>query len=616
MTIDQVVKNLISLKDDQKYIRQSCNTRPYNPVVILYFGDKALTSKENIENKMIRIWKQRAKAILHLKYDNNTLYDANDLNELDFKDLQNKINELLKCDKYFENFNNILFCIIMNTADYSSIDDFKRGFESYGILKSALSQLDYKSINFILFDDSLYIDKNYKNEVKRYLKNTLFENIYYDSLFFLNSRMYSGVNVNNEELATIAGIIIVLINSIGDDYIPQKDLLYCTQNDYMLTPAYSYKKKPTYQIAVIMMRALFEKISVYLADGERYPVQKFLEKISNGRKTDFFIDDFFCKYINEDLLDLDLIEYLPRDKEKLASLELPMDFDLINCRYYQLKQIVDKTADMILLPKIKELCKNNLDKFLEYFENLILDQISLSDAKETFKEKFIDEFVQQFDCEIPQECLLVRDYYLKYAKYFFAKLVKQNISELLNKIQKKCDKCLYDLNSLNQELLDNYFINQTDLTLNYYKKSVDDYVEKKDFAIKLRKYLNFSKEDDYRNSILNCVAKTTLDIMDTNKVFSYSLSEEMLYRVGKEKAEINSIIQAELMESVSDRVLFRSIVSSLSLLTEFIIIDKADTIFSYLEEVNRRDASGIFLDSGNNNEIEVLRLYKCDLSLF
>lgn len=609
--LNQLLDHLTRQLDNTVRTVTGIGNMPRNPMVILYMGNRAYEAKEKVNNVFRQVWKKRAEGILNLKVDQNDFFDQED--KLDLQDFWKEIDLLSEREECYQNMNDYFITMIFDVRDYKDLQSFEDSYKKINMIQEYIGTSLLFTMNIVMLDESAAGKNGITNSVKEYLKRILEENRNpYHSTVVLSNRLNSGTLLGEKRIHEnyrLIGNILLLANGVGAGYSAPINEIFPMSNDqtYYITASYSRIKRPNQKICESILYKVLEKLEEKQKQGQKLSREELINKlgISGGKLK--FISEYFQNEIKNNLPDMELLEYFPRSTRN-TNVMAQQPFEVFEketlgvTKIFYEKEIVEKIDE-------------KLGAFRQALRKYLFKTIKAGEAVASLTDQMIQDLISQLNMMEPQTNVATVRYIEQKSEYDFLQKVNPILEEELRNLRIKSEEDAKCLSEIIQMFQDEVLIDPTDAGIrNYYEPITIDFLERNNVENVIEKYENI---EDRTERILSVLKEIIEQFFSEHSIFKTSLIDEMVLRMGKDPVTIQQTLQEELTKNIDQKMRLCPLVSLNMLYETFIVNQKDETgnntqFFNYLQDLKKDEINVSFLDSGNSNSIEIVRLYKCN----
>lgn len=588
---------------------------PNVPLMILYMGSQASRARKDITDTLRQVWRRRADSVAQLMVEDGIFYSFSEESpkEISVEKFQEAADKLYAQEDSFHNMNDFLLVMVFDTTDYECVETFVKSYESVEKICQYTGQTYCLTMSITFLDESAS-GRKMSREIQQYLREQMNQKqMPYRSAVLLSNRMYNGILLAGErkrENYDLAGTIILLVDSCGANYKTPVALLFPTESDpYYLTAAYSRVGRPNRKICEILVNRVMKWTGFCLNEGEGLPLDELCGRLEVSGGTAGVISDFYKREIGPVFPGKEALEYMPRASKSTES--------LCSKPYVVLQQETLGCADAFyqqeFIPKIENAAVSFRREFQSYLSRRIKagEVLKITDA-------VIDQAAEQIRKSYPSDNTPAYQYMMERAEADFISLVLPQFREEMRRLKTSARDYIRQLQEIEHEFQEGYFVDPDEESIrDYYDKTAENYLNGQN-AERLRdKLMNMEGTSE---SLIRFIKETVIEILSSDSIFEASLMDEITARMGADSAVIQETLRNELLNELGDKIRLKTLTVPTMLQEMFIVSQKdsdgqATRFFTYLQELRKNQSNVEFFDSGNNNSIGVLRLYRCDANL-
>lgn len=588
---------------------------PNVPLMILYMGSQASRARKDITDTLRQVWRRRADSVAQLMVEDGIFYSFSEESpkEISVEEFQEAADKLYAQEDSFHNMNDFLLVMVFDTTDYECVEAFVKSYESVEKICQYTGQTYCLTMSITFLDESAS-GRKMSREIQQYLREQMNQKqMLYRSAVLLSNRMYNGILLAGErkrENYDLAGTIILLADSCGANYKTPVALLFPTESDpYYLTAAYSRVGRPNRKICEILVNGVMKWIGVCLNEGEGLPLDELCGRLEVSGGTAGVISDFYKREIGPVLPGKEALEYMPRASKSTES--------LCSRPYVVLQQETLGCADAFYQQEFIPKIENAAVSFRKEFQSYLSRRIKAGEALK-ITDAVIDQAAEQIRKSYPLDNTPAYQYMLERAEADFISLVLPQFREEMRRLKISARDYIRQLQEIEHEFQEGYFVDPDEESIrDYYDKTAENYLNGQN-AERLRgKLMNMEGTSE---SLICFIKETVIEILSSDSIFEASLMDEITARMGADSAVIQETLRNELLNELGDKIRLKTLTVPTMLQEMFIVSQKdsdgqATRFFTYLQELRKNQANVEFFDSGNNNSMGVLRLYRCDANL-
>lgn len=606
--MEELIGFLTEKLENQLQMGRGTGNMPRFPMAILYSGEYAAEAKEDISDTLHRVWRRRSEAVGHILLD-----EIVDGNGIDTERFQDKIDSRYDFDTHYQDMNDFFLCVVFDSRDFSSPEDFWESYQRIIFLKESCGQ-DHCYTMSILFLDQSAAGRKISRQILDYLRNLLEEGKQvYRSTVLLSNRLYNGSLLRKErfrENYRLAGNILALANSAGGNHSVPTDMFFPSERgNYYLTASYSRVNRPNEMICEIILGKLLDWLREKISKGEKIDPDKLRDKLGIAD----FVSKFFQEHMQNSLPPGSALDALPRIMDRDAELDTPL-----SALPYRLFERQTRGSGKVFWEnRTGNVSESTKAVFVESFGQHIAGKVSMGEARGSLSDQTIDLILDELSGGEPSDRQSAYSYLLETAEKAFTEAVKPICRKQLQILREKSEKQLRQINALCEEFLDSRLTVDNGQNLQeYYARLAVNFTDGTGGADAWRR---FGESGSEREEIVSLLTKMAEGIFTSNPIFCASLTDEMTARMGENPVVIQNTIRDELSRGLSERIRFRSL-STMVMLWEVILVNQQEengeenALFQSLQTAKKGQNNVAFYDTGDENTIEIVRLYRCDQS--
>lgn len=590
---------------------------PRVPMMVLYAGRNASQAEKDISNTLRQVWKKREEAVCHLIMEQEGFYKISEADgqseKLDVNMFQQEIDELYDKEDSFRDMNDFFLSVIFDSRDYEDLKVFRESYEKIEEIKERSGQPYCLTMSIILLDESAsgnrlstgiksYLRERMENQECRYRSNVILSNKLYNGVLLLGER--------RKENYDLAGMILLLANSIGADYSPPVNILFPSEKySYYLTAAYSKVRRPNRKICEIILHTVMNWLEDRVTEGNELSLDELCRRLEITGGTSKILSQYFDRKVRAKLPPEETLEFLPR---------ISKGMDAVATKPFASFDHETMGAAGLFYRNEFQTCIDNLEQdFSVYIQKSISDKLKIGEAKACLSDTMIDKVLSQIRKMPPSEEVPAYEYLVEKTRMDYIEKILPLFKNQMQELRERSKRCIGQLSDIIQEFQEGFFIDSEDENLqSYYTDITEQFLEKSDKDEIIAKL----GIDDDKEKILQLLEDLILRIVSEQSIFALPLVDEMTVRMGQNPTVIQQILQNELMNNISDKARLRTLAAMSILLEIFVVNQKDDNgrntmFFNYLQQLKEGRTDVGFFENGNSNSIEVIRLYRCDAAL-
>ena len=411
MEIVDLIENVRVNIEDNKIRKSDVGNRPHYPVFVSFNGSNSKKCSAFINN-IQNTWSSKiCKQLLFYRYENNDtelrFLDIYEDKTIPDEEVKKRISDALKKSDVIAEYDKWCYYNIIDTSELS-FDEFKTAFDSLERFRSKIRRRTLSMVVVIINDDEDKDDTNY--QIRDFLRN---ESIY-DGIILVSNIARGGFGFDSEDLYKIISNLVLLSNNDAVTGVDDKLYNERIRKIYSKTPlimSYNSLCKPTNDILSCMIQCLVSKVSECIDDTQpKNFSSKDIEAIlgvENRKIVTFesFVQRAKQKIIQE--LNYQMVfQYMP-----LVSPNVFNDKDIESKTIGQLSGIDFESLTLIS----KDICKGYIEseegkKIFEDYTKHINDNLNLMNITDNLEENLLDKFAELFDNRMPDKSNLPRVY--------------------------------------------------------------------------------------------------------------------------------------------------------------------------------------------------------------
>lgn len=590
---------------------------PNVPLMILYMGRQASRARKDITSTLRQVWRRRADAVAQMMVENGRFYSLSEeenLKEISVEVFQAAADTLYAQENIFNNMNDFFLVMVFDTADYGNAEEFRKAYESVEEVKECIGQSYCLTMSITFLDESAARHR-ISGEILQYLREEMNrKQLLYRSVVLLSNKMYNGGLLAGErkrENYDLAGTVILLADSCSASYKAPVSLMFPAGSDvYYLTAAFSRVGRKNRRICEILLNRTLKWSSSCLNEGAGIPLDELCSRLEVSGGTARMLSDFYKREISPAFPEKDALEYLPRASKSMEQL---------GSRPYEIfRQETLGSAEIFYQQEFVPQIEKAVEIFGKEFRMYLSQVIKAGEALK-ITDVIIDQATEQIKKPYPPDNMPAYQYMLERAEADFITRILPQCKEGLKNLRKSARDYIRQLQDVEQEFQEGYFIESDEENIReYYDKMAVDFLNGQNGERIRKKLMNM---DGTREGVISFLRETVLEILASDPIFAASLIDEMTARMGADSGVIQETLRNELLNDLGEKIRLTTLTAP-TMLQETFIVSQRDTdghatsFFRYLQDLRKGQANVDFFDSGNNNSIGVLRLYRCDANLF
>ncbi len=604
--VSELLDGLTGILEGQARTRITDNM-PETPTAILYTGEKSFEASEDIMNTLRKVWRGRADDLCQLVFKEGAYHSSNG-DPLSEAALQELIDGMFAQNQSFRSMNGLLLCAVINTADYSTIEQFRDAYLALDDLQARLGMSASNTMKIVLLDES-GMGRALATQVRTYLRTLLDAG---DSAskatVILSNRLKNGVllaGTRIRENYALAGNLILLANGSNKTFSPKFARMFPLTQPQFLTASYSSIQKPNSKICEILVNSFLNWLEARFNKGDLLStddISKQLEITGGNMKS---IERFFQQNIADTLPRADALDYLPRNNTNLEPISgLP---------FAEFNRITMDSFDLFYQNTVKDICTSDRNKrlFRDSFLSEIRTKFTPREAARSVTAQTVEQVLRQVRCDEPSAALPASAYWIAKAKVDCCRTLIPICEDALKEVASAAKNHIAQITDIIQDFQHSYMLDVDETLQQYYHELAVSALEG---SLGQQLLDIFNQPDLTKGGMLEALYNTISLLFTSEKIFGMPLEQEMTLRMGGDGKQVQRIVQDELTDGLSDRVRLQTgIVPDIAF--ETILVNQKDdtgnpgTFYSYLSSIF---VNAEYLDTGNSNSIEFVQLYTLD----
>lgn len=608
--VSELIDSLTAILENQARTRITDNM-PDTPTAIIYAGSKAYEAHEEIQATLRSVWRGRTDHLCQMVLLEGRYHSPQSdgsMAPLTEDEVQMQIDEMFAQEHSFRGMNGMLLTMLLDTADYTSLEEFRSAYLALDALREQLGITGCEAMKIVLLDESGH-GRSQAREIRGYLAALMeAEDNAARSTVILSNRLKNGVLLSGERIRenyALAANLILLANGSNSAFSPKFARMFPLSQRNFLTASYSRIRKPNKKICEILVNTTLSWLETHFNRGDLLTVDDISKKleITGGQlKT---IDRFFQKHILETLPKPNVLEFLPRTGANLENLTvLPFaEYDRQTMGgfepFYESTVVALYQSD-----RIRRL-------FRDAFQKDVQNVFSPKEAARSLTAQTIEQVIQQIRCDGPKADTVAGNYLNLRAKADCSRLLLPICEEVLKELSASARVHIQHVSDIVQEFQHSYMMDVDETLRQYYHTLA---LDKLDGSLGEQLLATFNRTDLSKRDMLSALYDTISLLFSSDPIFGLPLEQEMTQRMGGNGKQVQLIIQEELTDGLSERTRLQTAIVP-ELASETILVNQKDengntgTFYNYLANIF---TSAECLDTGNSNSIEFVQLYAFD----
>ncbi len=609
----ELLAGLSGILEGQTRMRVTDNM-PSSPMAVVYAGEKSAEAREEVDTVLHRVWKSWADDLCCFLMRDGRFFlpegggGAAPLSEDGMRKLVNKM--FAKEDTFRNMKNGVMLCLVQDTAQYQTLEEFQKDFAALDLLGKQLDVGDFRTLKLVLLDE-IDAGRNLAPAIKRDLERRIQqEEPSCRAVAVLSNRLKSGALLAEErarENYSLAGDLILIANSGGPGCSPAYDLMFPPHPRRFLTASRSGKKKPVKLIAQILVDTVLEWLGERFGEGRSLDMNEISQRLEISGGTVKSIEEWFKAHIQENLPKGTALEYLPRGSENLGTIRnLPFrEYDRLTLGAF--RPFYEKVVG-------KECKSEQVERdFYKLFLSIAREKLPPREAAQSLNSAKVDNVLAQVRPEEPKDTAPAYQYMLAKAKADYYACCLKACRQALLATAESAKKHMDRVNKLIEEFQGGSRLNADHTLKEHYRRLTMDALNGGE-GERLLNSLN--RAGLSRAGMLEEIYRTVEAIVTGEPIFSLPLEQEMTQRMGGDGGQFRSIVE-EMTGKLDDATRLRPNRGPTSFFETILLNRKGqdgkDTEF--FQNLSTLFPKARYLDTGDSNSVEFVRLYICDTIL-
>ncbi len=607
------LKQFLSGELEESFRRGKINNMPRVPMVIIYTDEEAKKAKEEIDPVLLHIWGERKNSILQFAMTEGHFSDIESGEILEDEVIQESIDDMYAMDQSFRDMSRFCAVFIQSTGDCTTVDEFRERFESIHAFEE-LGPEGLMTVAIVLLDESTR-RKKAAVEIKAYLRELLEnESNPYASTIILSNRLSNGSLLAGNRIREnyiMVGWIILLLNGVGSNYMPQWDMFFPMGREYYLTAAFAEVNRPNDKICDKVLHTILMWIDKQIGASEKgqsrnLDNEDLYQRLDISGSRAGFLEDYFQREILPTIPSVDIFRFMPRKTP---------DAQDITSRDFRTADQETMGACSEMLKSISAFDHNRKDDFSRYMQAYLKNRFSAAEREKAFTVSNIQDLLRQLQpAELTGKERL--DLYIREKIHSdFVQWALPICEDILKKEQKSSANHTQVFEDIIEEFRQSYFPENSDLE-RYYENLTNEELDRSSGDLGQRLLNEISSKGESGEFLLEAVKKTAEEIFSARSVFRMPLEQEMITRIGQNPNDIHNQIYNALFKDLDGKIRLKTTISQRSL-KQFTIVNQRDEngneteLYRSIKQNVSNDANMVYFDSGNSNTIKIFKFFAC-----
>lgn len=593
----------LQLQLEQRIAVTNTSNKPDKPLALFYVGKKSLEAQKDIERTLRKVWRAQADAVCHFLIEGKDLWlcrEGEVVRPLESQDVITLCEQMQDVGSCFHSPASLLLCLVQNTSQYSSVEEFKSGFQVLNDLMAIFTDKYCQTMKIVLLDESATL-YDLPAQIKHYLHKALDDP---DPLctrtVLLSNRLSGGHMLLGQSIRMnyeLAGNVLVLVNGRSDNFSPVYSTIFPINSKELVTAAHSRITRPNREICEVMVNSLLEWLQEDLDNGGHITTAQITDRLGIRGGVMTAITDSYKRSMAHSIPSRETLECLPRSTMNLDPLG-GMPFD-------QFDNLTLGSFDAFFRENVisSDRIRSFAEQFRDEFRITVRSVFSPKEASVSLTPQVIDAVLREISVEAPARTRPAYDYMCRLAQMHHCKAMIPVCREVLLELCKESSAYISQLRSLVDEFNHKY-MNVVDPTvISCYaplvRQSLDGEIGAQ-FTIQItRRHLTYE-------ALLDAIYDALTLVISDHPIFSMTLPEELTRRLGGSNSAMQTAIRQALTEKLGDTIRLRSPVSPKNCLDIIMLDSKCDT-FDFLQEIY---PGMIAMNTGNSSALEMVQFYQ------